>query len=129
MPEQLSKSGLLCLTSPFDVEQTCSKVTAAMGGIGFQPVFTVDHAAAAATHGIVMPATRVLFFGNPAAGTPLMLSTPALAIDLPARILVAQDASGKVKVSWIDPSFLQQRHGIAVPPLAAIGDALAKALA
>lgn len=129
MTEQLSKSSLLSLASPYDIESTCQKISAALAPLGFTLLFTVDHAAAAAKIGIVMPATRVLFFGNPANGSPLILQAPTLAIDLPARVLVAQDTSGKVKVSWNDPAFLQQRHGLSVPALAALGQTLANALA
>jgi uncharacterized protein (DUF302 family) len=58
-----------------------------------------------------MPDTKLLIFGAPAAGTPLMLSAPSAAIDLPLKILVAEDQNGRVSVSWNDPAYLQRRHG------------------
>jgi len=75
-----------------------------------------------------MPPTRVLFFGNPAAGTPLMLAHPSLAIDLPVRILVAQDDQGQVSASWNSPGFLQRRHRLESTPLLALDDAVRRAL-
>jgi uncharacterized protein (DUF302 family) len=54
----------------------------------------------------------LLIFGNPKAGTPLMLAAPSVAIDLPLKILIWEDARGKVWVSYNDPSYLQERHGI-----------------
>jgi uncharacterized protein (DUF302 family) len=58
-----------------------------------------------------MPPTRLLIFGNPGAGTPLMLTAPTSAIDLPLKMLVAADGEGRVRVSWNDPAYLQARHG------------------
>ena len=59
-----------------------------------------------------MRPTKVLIFGNPKAGTPLMIASPGIAIDLPLRILVAEDAEGKVWISYNDPYWLQARHGL-----------------
>jgi uncharacterized protein (DUF302 family) len=61
-----------------------------------------------------MPPTKLLIFGNPKAGTPLMLAVPSIAIDLPLKILVWQDTQGKVWVSYNSPEYLKERHG--VPP-------------
>jgi uncharacterized protein (DUF302 family) len=74
----------------------------------------VDHSGEAAKAGLSMPPTKLLIFGSPKAGTPLMLAAPSIAIDLPLKVLVAQDAAGKVTVSYNSPAYLQQRHGI--PP-------------
>ena len=59
-----------------------------------------------------MPPTKLLIFGNPKGGTPLMLAAPSSAIDLPLKILVSQDASGKVWVSYNSPAYLKERHGL-----------------
>jgi uncharacterized protein (DUF302 family) len=59
-----------------------------------------------------MPPTRLLIFGSPKAGTPLMLAAPSVAIDLPLKILVSEDAQGKVWVSYNSPQYLQERHGL-----------------
>ena len=59
-----------------------------------------------------MPNTKLLIFGNPKGGTPLMLASPSIAIDLPLKILVAEDAQGKVWISYNSPEYLKERHGL-----------------
>ena len=59
-----------------------------------------------------MRPTKLLIFGNPKAGTPLMIASPSIAIDLPLKILVAEDSQGKVWISYNDPAYLQARHGL-----------------
>jgi len=61
---------------------------------------------------MLMPNTKLLIFGNPKAGTPVMLTSPGIAIDLPLKILVAEDATGKVTVFYNSPEFLRQRHNV-----------------
>src|SRR5882724_13396459 len=61
--------------------------------------------------GMKMPPTKLVIFGNPKAGTPLMLAAPSAAIDLPLKILIWQDHAGKVWVSYNSPAYLQGRHG------------------
>jgi uncharacterized protein (DUF302 family) len=61
-----------------------------------------------------MPPTKLLIFGNPKGGTPLMLAAPSAALDLPLKILVAEDAQGKVWLSYNSPEYLKERHGL--PP-------------
>jgi uncharacterized protein (DUF302 family) len=77
-----------------------------------------------------MPSTKLLIFGNPKAGTSLMLSAPSSAIDLPLKVLVWEDVEGKVWLSYNSPEYLQERHGFA-PELAAniavVGTLAAKA--
>jgi uncharacterized protein (DUF302 family) len=63
---------------------------------------------------VAMAPTKLLIFGNPKAGTPLMQASPSAAIDLPLKILVAEDSGGVVHLSWNGPEFLQHRHGL--PP-------------
>jgi uncharacterized protein (DUF302 family) len=69
----------------------------------------------------------LLIFGNPKGGTPLMLASPSVALDLPLKILVAEDAGGKVWISYSAPGYLQQRHGLPTNllPNIAVIDALA----
>jgi uncharacterized protein (DUF302 family) len=74
----------------------------------------VDHSGEAEKIGMKMRPTRLLIFGSPRAGTPLMLAAPSVAIDLPLKILVWADAQGKVWVSYNSPAYLQERHGF--PP-------------
>jgi len=59
-----------------------------------------------------MPPTKLLIFGSPKAGTPLMLAAPSIAIDLPLKILVWEDNQRKVWVSYNSPAFLRERHGV-----------------
>jgi uncharacterized protein (DUF302 family) len=70
----------------------------------------IDHSGEAANVGLTMPPTKLLIFGNPAAGTPVMLAAPSSALDLPLKLLVWQDAAGNVWLSYNDPAYLQQRH-------------------
>jgi uncharacterized protein (DUF302 family) len=72
----------------------------------------VDHSGEAAKVGMKMPNTKLLIFGNPKGGTPLMLAAPSIAIDLPLKILVAEDGQGKVWVSYNSPEYLKDRHGL-----------------
>lgn len=72
----------------------------------------IDHSGEAQKAGMQMRPTKLLIFGNPKAGTPLMIAAPTIAIDLPLKLLVWEDASGKTRVSYNDPAYLQQRHGL-----------------
>ena len=78
-----------------------------------------------------MPPTKLLIFGNPQAGTPLMLASPAAAIDLPLKILVREDDAGKVWISWNSPAYLQARHHLPADLLKniAVVEVLAKSAA
>jgi uncharacterized protein (DUF302 family) len=71
----------------------------------------VDHSGEAAKVGMKMPPTKLLIFGNPKGGTPLMLAAPSVAIDLPLKILVAEDGQGKAWLSYNSEQYLQARHG------------------
>jgi uncharacterized protein (DUF302 family) len=72
----------------------------------------VDHSGEAEKAGLKMPNTKLLIFGNPKAGTPLMLASPSIALDLPLKILVAEDTTGQVWISYNSPVYLQQRHNL-----------------
>jgi len=72
----------------------------------------VDHSGEAAGAGLKMPNTKLLIFGNPKAGTPPMLAAPSVALDLPLKILVAEDAAGKTWISYNAPAYLQSRHAL-----------------
>jgi uncharacterized protein (DUF302 family) len=73
---------------------------------------TVDHSGEAEKVGLKMRPTKVVIFGSPKAGTPLMVAAPSLAIDLPLKVLVAEDAEGGVWVTYNSPDYLQERHGV-----------------
>jgi uncharacterized protein (DUF302 family) len=103
--------GIVTSQSRYSFAETVEKLEALLKEKGIKLFTIVDHSGEAATAGITMPPTKVLIFGNPKGGTPLMLAATSTAIDLPLKILVAEDAQGKVWLSWNDPAYLQQRHG------------------
>jgi uncharacterized protein (DUF302 family) len=72
----------------------------------------VDHSGEAAKVGLEMRPTKLLIFGSPKAGTPVMVAAPSTAIDLPLKVLVWEDAEGRVWASFNDPVYLETRHGI-----------------
>ena len=72
----------------------------------------VDHSGEAEKAGMSMPPTKLLIFGNPKAGTPLMVAAPSIAIDLPLKILVSEDSQGRIWISYNSPSYLQARHSL-----------------
>jgi uncharacterized protein (DUF302 family) len=90
----------------------------------------VDHSGEAEKAGMAMRPTKLLIFGNPRAGTPLMIAAPSLAIDLPLKILVWEDGDSKVWISYNNPAYLQARHGLPaelVPNIAVVEALAAKA--
>jgi uncharacterized protein (DUF302 family) len=88
---------------------------------------TVDHSGEAEKAGMTMRPTKLLIFGNPKAGTPLMLASPSIAIDLPLKVLVWEDANGAVWISYNSPAYLRSRHNFPeeLLPNIAVVDALA----
>ncbi|HEY4253508.1 MAG TPA: DUF302 domain-containing protein [Roseomonas sp.] len=109
-------TGVLTQPSRHGFEETLTRLEAAVRQAGLRVFTRLDHAAAAREAGLAMPPTTVLVFGNPAAGTPLFLRQPTLALDLPLRALVWQDQQGRVSVSWNTAAYLlgsvYPRHGI-----------------
>ncbi len=106
--------GVISKPSTHSVDETVGKLTGILQAKGIRLFTVVDHSGEAAQAGLSMPPTKLLIFGNPKAGTPLMLAAPSVAIDLPLKILVWQDAQGKVWLSYNSPGYLQERHGL--PP-------------
>src|SRR5947207_15906034 len=94
LPTQSVRSGTISARSQHSVEQTVERLTALLHAKGVTLFALVDHSAEAAKIGMTMPPTKLLIFGNPKAGTPLMLAAPSVAIDLPLKILVWEDAQG-----------------------------------
>ncbi|HEY7174683.1 MAG TPA: DUF302 domain-containing protein [Micromonosporaceae bacterium] len=105
-------NGILTCHSDRDVADTVAAIADEIRKRGAAVVAIVDHAAAAEAAALTMPATQVIIFGNPAAGTPLMLDAPDIAIDLPLRILVRDDGSAGSAISWQDPEFVGGRFGL-----------------
>jgi len=113
MPAHLD-TGIQSVASAHSVDETVTRFQNLLNAKGIMLFALVDHSGEAAKAGMQMPNTKLLIFGNPRAGTPLMLAAPSAAIDLPLKILVAEDAAGRVLVSFNDPAWLAQRHGF--PP-------------
>ena len=105
-------SGIINVPSNHSVDQTVDKLKAILQAKGVTLFALVDHSGEAEKAGLQMPPTKLLIFGSPKAGTPLMLAAPSSAIDLPLKILVWQDTAGKVWISYNSPAYLQQRHGL-----------------
>ena len=125
-----SDNGIVNVPSHQSVDQTVEKLEAMLRAKGVAVFALIDHSGEAAKVGMKMPPTKVLIFGNPKAGTPLMLAAPSMAIDLPLKILVWEDAQNKVWISYNTPEYLQKRHGVPpelMPNIAVVGTLAAKA--
>jgi len=105
-------NGIVDRLSNHSVDQTVEKLKGVLQSEGVTLFAMVDHSGEAAKVGMQMRRTKLLIFGSPKAGTPLMLATPSVAIDLPLKILIWEDAQGKAWVSYNSPAYLQQRHRI-----------------
>lgn len=103
--------GIQTRTSSHSVDETIQRLTDLLQQKGIKLFATVDHSGEAKAAGLEMPETRLLIFGNPKAGTPVMLSAPSAALDLPLKILISQQLDGTTLLSWNDAAWLQQRHG------------------
>jgi uncharacterized protein (DUF302 family) len=104
-------NGLIRVASHHAVDETVRRLQEAFAQKGLQVFAVIDHSGEAEKVGLNMPPTKVLIFGSPKAGTPLMLAAPSLAIDLPLKTLIAEDSEGKVTVTYNDPEYLRKRHG------------------
>ncbi|MEO0367107.1 MAG: DUF302 domain-containing protein [Pseudomonadota bacterium] len=107
-----SKSGLIEMRSTFDVAETTSRLQAALDKAGMTQFAVIDHAAGAQSVGLPLGPTRVVIFGNPKAGTPLMQCAQTVGIDLPMKALIYENAQGEVWYVYNDPVYLASRHAI-----------------
>jgi uncharacterized protein (DUF302 family) len=107
-------TGIVDKPSNHSVDETVQKLKAIIQAKGLTLFAVVDHSGEAEKAGMHMQPTKLLIFGSPKAGTPLMLAAPSVAIDLPLKILVWQDEAGRVSVSYNSPAYLQERHGFPV---------------
>jgi uncharacterized protein (DUF302 family) len=105
-----AQNGLIHLPSQYSVGETMQRLEALLNERGVTIFARIDHSGEAAKVGIKMPSTKLLIFGSPAGGTPLMQAAPTVAIDLPLKALFWRDAEGKVWLTFNDPEYLQQRH-------------------
>jgi uncharacterized protein (DUF302 family) len=124
-------NGLIQVASRYSVDDTVQKLEAAFRDKGMTIFALIDHSGEAEKVGLNMRPTKVVIFGSPKGGTPLMIAAPSLAIDLPLKALVAEDVTGKVLVTYNNPEYLQQRHGVPadlIKNLAGAGALISKAV-
>jgi len=126
-------NGLTTVASSFDPKATLSRLETAIRAHGMTVFARIDHSAAAAEVGLTLPPTELIIFGNARGGTPLMQSVQTVGIDLPLKILVWEDTTGKTWISYNEPIWIAQRHSVAnaepvVSKMAAALSAMSKAV-
>jgi uncharacterized protein (DUF302 family) len=127
----MQANGLVQVASRYSVDESVERLKSLLEQKGLQIFAVIDHSGEAAKVGLKMRPTKVILFGSPKGGTPLMVAAPSLAIDLPLKALVAEDENGKVTVSYNSPEYLQQRHGVPadlIKNIAGAGALLTKAV-
>ncbi|HWX55767.1 MAG TPA: DUF302 domain-containing protein [Verrucomicrobiae bacterium] len=123
-------NGIISQPSNHSVDRTVEKLKALLQAKGVTLFALIDHSGEAEKAGMKMRPTKLLILGSPKAGTPLMLAAPSIAIDLPLKMLVWEDAQGKTWVSFNSPAYLQERHGVPqdlLPNIAIVETLAAKA--
>jgi uncharacterized protein (DUF302 family) len=105
-------NGIVHLQSPYSVSETLQRLEALVAAKGLAIFARIDHSGEAEKVGLKMQPAVLLIFGSPKAGTPLMIASPTLALDLPLKALVWQDAEAGVRLSYNSPEYLKQRHSI-----------------
>jgi len=124
-------NGLLQVGSKYSVDETVKRLESVLAERGVRVFAVVDHSGEAEKVGMKMRPTKLVIFGNPKGGTPLMVAAPTLAIDLPLKALVSEDESGKVWVSYNSPEYLKERHRVPedlIKNIAVAGALVAKAV-
>lgn len=106
------KEGIIDRLSNHSVDKTVNRLKGILQAKGVTLFAVIDHSGEAEKVGMQMRPTKLLIFGSPKAGTPLMLATPSIAIDLPLKIVVWEDSQGKVWISYNSPEYLKERHGV-----------------
>jgi uncharacterized protein (DUF302 family) len=105
-------NGMVHLSSPRSLQETLQRLDSILQSRGLTVFARVDHSGEAEKVGMKMHPTQLVMFGSPKAGTPVMVASPTLAIDLPLKALIWEDAGGKVWVSYNSAEYLKQRHNI-----------------
>ena len=127
----LPDNGMVHLRSPYSVPETLKRLESLLQAKNLTVFARVDHSGEAERVGLTMRPTQLIIFGSPKAGTPLMVTSPTLAIDLPLKALAWQDADGQVWLSYNSADYLKQRHGFPddlVKNIAGAGALLEKAV-
>jgi uncharacterized protein (DUF302 family) len=104
--------GVISKPAKDSVEDSTQLFAALLKSKGITLFALIDHSGEAQKAGLQMPPTKLFIFGNPKAGTPVMLAAPTIAIDLPLKVLIWEDAAGQAWVSFNDPRYLQERHQV-----------------
>jgi uncharacterized protein (DUF302 family) len=107
-----SADGIITKSANCTVAEAVDKIKSLLVIRGITLFAVIDHSGEAEAVGMKMPDTKLLVFGNPKGGTPLMLASPSVAIDLPLKLLVAEDANGRCSISYNSPQYLQKRHNL-----------------
>lgn len=124
-------NGMVHLSSPHSVPETLKRLESVLQSRGLTVFCRVNYSGEAEKVGLKMHPTQLILFGSPKAGTPLMVASPTLAIDLPLKALAWEDAGGKVWLSYNSPEFLKQRHNFPddlMKNIAGVGTLLQKAV-
>lgn len=127
----LKDAGIVNVRSLHSFSETMQRIEKLVAGKGLKIFCIIDHSGEAAAAGLQMPPTKLVIFGSPKAGTPLMLANPSIALDLPLKLLVFQDPGKHTWLSYNSPAFLEKRHSVALEhtqPLTTI-EAIANAVA
>jgi uncharacterized protein (DUF302 family) len=125
-------NGMVHLSSPYKVPETLKRLDSVLQSRGLAVFARIDHSGEAEKVGMKMHPTQLILFGSPKGGTPVMVASPTLAIDLPLKALVWEDAGGKVWLSYNSAAYLKQRHNIPdelVKNIAVIGPLLQSVVA
>lgn len=107
-----SDTDMTHLSSPYSVPETLQRVESLLQEKGVTIFCRIDHSGEAEKAGLKMRPTQLIIFGSPRSGTPVMVASPTIAIDLPLKTLIWEDDAGKVWVSYNNPEYLQQRHNV-----------------
>jgi uncharacterized protein (DUF302 family) len=127
----MQSNGLTQVASPYSVDETLQRLESVLVARGLQIFALIDHSGEAQKVGMQMRPTKLLIFGSPKAGTPLMLASPSIAIDFPLKALISEDEKGKTWITYNSPQFLQQRHSVPedlIKNIAGVGTLVAKAV-
>jgi uncharacterized protein (DUF302 family) len=125
----IQDNGLIHIRSHYSVPETIKRLESVLAAKNLTVFARVDHSGEAEKVGLTMRPTQLIIFGNPKSGTPLMVASPTLAIDLPLKALAWEDTEGKVWLSYNSPDYLKQRHAIPdelVKNIAGVGAVLEK---
>ena len=108
----LPENGMIHQLSPYGMAETVKRLESVLASRGIPVMARIDHSEGAARVGLKMRPTEVILFGNAKAGTPMMIGSPTLAIDLPLKVLIWEDEEQEVRVSYNSPEYLGQRHKV-----------------